>query len=590
MNPARKPLILLVDDTPANLGVLFELLKGYGFKVSVAEDGESALEQVNYARPDLILLDVLMPLIDGFTTCERLKAQPETREIPVIFMTALTDTVDKVKGFELGAVDYITKPFQQEEVLARIRTHLSLQQLKASLKESEERLSHIIESAMDAIITLDQDGRILLFNRAAERVFRCSAGKAMGGPCKRFLSEELCQVLNGYVRGQPPGLKGPMWVPAGHKAVRADGSPFPIEATLSYAEASGQALHTIILRDIQERQRAEIERRQLQGLTCYLEEELRLAQGAEAVIGAAQGLRPIMEQLEPVAGTDATVLITGETGTGKEVIARAIHSRSKRKDRIMVKLNCAAIPKDLVESELFGHEKGAFTGAFTRKLGRFELADQGTLFLDEVGDLPLDLQAKLLRVLQEGEFERVGGTQTIKVDVRLIAATNRDLVQCMKDGSFRTDLYYRLHVFPIALPPLRDRKEDLPLLLQHFVHKYSEKYGKRIATIPVSAMTAWRAYAWPGNVRELEHRIERAVILSQGTELAVDQGLPQTPKETPALTRTETLEEAERAHILKVLEATGWRVAGKGGAAEVLGLKRGTLESRMKKLGIRRPV
>jgi formate hydrogenlyase transcriptional activator len=550
MNPARKPLILLVDDTPANLGVLFELLKGCGFKVSVAEDGESALEQVNYVRPDLILLDVLMPLMDGFTTCERLKAQPEIREIPVIFMTALTDTVDKVKGFELGAVDYITKPFQQEEVLARIRTHLSLQQLKASLKESEERLSHIIESAMDAIITLDQDGRILLFNRAAERVFRCSAGEAVGGPCKRFLSEGLCQVLNDYVRGKPPGLKGPMWVPAGDKAVRADGSPFPIEATLSYAEASGQALYTIILRDIQERQRAEIERRQLQGLAHYLQEELRLAQGAEAVISAAQGLRPIMEQVEQVAGTDATVLITGETGTGKEVIARAIHSRSKRKDRIMVKLNCAAIPKDLVESELFGHEKGAFTGALTRKLGRFELADQGTLFLDEVGDLPLELQAKLLRILQEGEFERVGGTETRRVDVRIIAATNRDLVRSAREGSFRADLYYRLNVFPITLPPLRSRKEDLPLLVQHFVRKYAEKYGKQIETVPQSIMTALYAHDWPGNVRELQHVLERAVILTRGAELAFEADFLD-PGNPPSAPRVETLEEVERAHILK---------------------------------------
>jgi PAS domain S-box-containing protein len=589
MNPARKPLILLVDDTPANLGVLFELLKGCGFKVSVAEDGESALEQVNYVRPDLILLDVLMPLMDGFTTCERLKAQPETREIPVIFMTALTDTVDKVKGFGLGAVDYITKPFQQEEVLARIRTHLALQQLKTSLKESEERLSHIIESAMDAIITLDQDGRILLFNRAAERVFRCSAGEAVGGPCKRFLSGGLCQVLNDYVRGKPPGLKGPMWVPAGHQAVRADGSPFPIEATLSYAEASGQALYTIILRNIQERQRAEIERRQLQGLAHYLQEELRLAQGAEAVIGAAQGLRPIMEQLEPVAGTDATVLITGETGTGKEVIARAIHSRSKRKDRIMVKLNCAAIPKDLVESELFGHEKGAFTGALTRKLGRFELADQGTLFLDEVGDLPLELQAKLLRILQEGEFERVGGTETRRVDVRIIAVTNRDLVRSAREGSFRADLYYRLNVFPITLPPLRSRKEDLPLLVQHFVRKYAEKYGKQIETVPQCIMTALYAHDWPGNVRELQHVLERAVILTRGAELAFEADFLD-PGNPPSALRVETLEAVERAHILKVLEATGWRVSGKQGAAELLGLKRSTLESRMKGLGITRPL
>ncbi|MGH8480028.1 MAG: sigma 54-interacting transcriptional regulator, partial [Gammaproteobacteria bacterium] len=513
MNPDRKALIMMVDDTPANLSVLSDLLSARGFKISVAEDGESALEQLQYVQPDLILLDVLMPRLDGFTTCRRLKERPETREIPVIFMTALTDTVEKVKGFELGAVDYITKPFQQEEVLARVSAHLALQQLKARLQESEARLERIIDSAMDAIVAVDDTGRILVFNHAAERVFRCRAEEAIGGPCQRFLSQALGRVLREYM--SEAGPKTPIWVPKGYAARRADGETFPVEATFSYAETNGRALYTVFLRDVEERQR-------LRGLNLYLQDELRGSQPEGDLVGASEGLRAVMENVRQVAATDASVLLLGETGTGKEVIARAIHASSTRKDQALITLNCAAIPRDLVESELFGHEKGAFTGALARKLGRFELADKGTLFLDELGELPLDLQAKLLRVLQEGEFERVGGTETRKVDVRILAATNRDLASRARDGSFRTDLYYRLSVFPITLPPLRSRKEDLSLLVQHFVRRYAEKYGKHIAAIPAHAMDTLEAHDWPGNVRELQHVIERAVILTRGAELAFD--------------------------------------------------------------------
>lgn len=592
----KQAVVLMVDDNPDNLGVLFELLNQNDFRVLVAEDGESALSQAEYVHPDLILLDILLPDMDGFTTCQHLKERPETREIPVIFMSALTDTVDKVKGFRLGAVDYITKPFQQEEVLARVSAHVTLHQLRKQLMESEQRLSRMVASAMDAIVTLDGKGLITLFNRAAKRIFRCSEADALGQPFERFLSKRCQQVLLDYLhQGQRDGNRlQPLWLPAGQSAVRADGEAFPIEATVSRAEANGQALYTVILRDIGERQRAEAERNRLRGLNLYLQQELRAAQGTDELIGASQGLQPVTTKVQQVAGTDATVLISGETGTGKELIAQAIHNLSARKDKVMVKLNCAAIPSGLVESELFGHEKGAFTGAIARKVGRFELADGGTLFLDEIGELSLDLQAKLLRVLQEGEFERVGGTRTLKVDVRIIAATNRDLAQRTKDGEFRPDLFYRLNVFPIPLPPLRERKDDVPLFIEHFVRRYAEKYGKRIKTVPGWVLDAMYQYHWPGNVRELQHVIERAVILTQDSELAFDNCLkdPSTTTATAALrngtTDVRPLQDVERAHILKALESTGWRVSGKNGAAEALGLKPTTLESRMKKLGIRR--
>ena len=586
---ANKSVILVVDDNPDNLGILFDLLSEQGFEILIAEDGESALQQADYVHPHLILLDILLPDMDGFTTCEQLKKRPDTKDIPVIFMSALTDTVDKVKGLQLGAVDYITKPFQHQEVLARVNTHLTLQRLKARLKESEERLSRIVESAMDAILTLDQTGHVRLFNRAAERVFRCTAHAAIGQSFEPFFTEETRKILNDYLQegesGQP--VRQAMWLPEGHTAMRADGEAFPIEATLSHAQTSGDALYTIILRDIEERKRAEAERQKLRGLNLYLEQELRAAHEVEEFIGSSRSLREVMRNVQQVADTEATVLITGETGTGKELIARAIHRLSARKDKVLVKLNCAAIPAGLVESELFGHEKGAFTGALARKIGRFELANGGTLFLDEIGELSLDLQAKLLRVLQEGEFERLGSSHTTTVNVRIVAATNRDLAKCVAAGEFRADLFYRLNVFPIPLPPLRERKDDLLVLVEHFVKRYATKYGKHIDTVPERMVTALQAYDWPGNVRELQHVMERAVILTQGHQLAFDEGFLHA-KAAELSSRVITLAEVERNHILKVLEDTGWRVSGKEGAAELLGLKPTTLESRMKKLGITR--
>jgi transcriptional regulator with GAF, ATPase, and Fis domain len=345
----------------------------------------------------------------------------------------------------------------------------------------------------------------------------------------------------------------------------------------------------MILRDIAAREQAEAEFNRLHGLNLYLRDEIQAEHDFEEMVGASAALRAVLGEVETVAGTQATVLVTGETGTGKELIARALHNRSARQAKPLIKLNCATIPANLAESELFGHEKGAFTGALARKLGRFELANGGTLFLDEVGELPLDLQAKLLRVLQEGEFERVGGSQTLKTDVRVVAATNRDLAQRCREGQFRSDLYYRLNVFPIQSPALRDRREDIPLLVRHFVQKYAASLGKTIETVPLTTLARLQAYSWPGNVRELQHVIERAVIVSRGSTLEFGDWLREPTAESGAgKASVTTLEEMEREHILKTLEITGWRVSGESGAARLLGLKPTTLEARMKKLGIER--
>ena len=308
--------------------------------------------------------------------------------------------------------------------------------------------------------------------------------------------------------------------------------------------------------------------------------------GFESIVGRSAALRRVLRQLEVVAPTDSGVLIQGETGTGKELIAEAIHNRSPRRDRPFIKVNCAAIPSGLLESELFGHEKGAFTGAIMRKPGRFELADKGTLFLDEVGDIPLELQAKLLRVLQEREFERLGSTRTQKVDVRVIAATHRDLKQMVAEGTFRSDLYYRLHVFPLSLPPLRDRREDIPLIVRHFVDKYCRQMNRHIETVSSRAWEVLTNYAWPGNVRELQNFIERAVILSPGTSLRAP--LEELTQETiySSQNHLSTLEEMEREHVVRALKESNWVTGGPKGAAAKLGMKRTTLAYRIRKLGI----
>jgi formate hydrogenlyase transcriptional activator len=322
----------------------------------------------------------------------------------------------------------------------------------------------------------------------------------------------------------------------------------------------------------------------------YLEDEIRSERGFEEVIGRSAAIRAVLQQIETVAPTDSTVLICGETGTGKELVARAIHERSARSSNAFVKLNCAAIPSGLLESELFGHERGAFTGAITQRIGRFELANHGTAFLDEIGEIPLELQPKLLRVLQEREFERLGSTRTLKTDARLIAATNRDLEECVKERIFRADLYYRLNVFPIYVPPLRERSEDIPLLVRHFAQHYARRMNRAIDTIPSETMEALVRHQWPGNIRELQNLIERSVILSKGPVLQVPlSGLNSGNGTSPDGARRRTLEEAEREHILATLKETKWLVSGPRGAAARLGMNRSTLQFRMKKLGILRP-
>jgi DNA-binding NtrC family response regulator len=493
--------ILVVDDIPANLGVLIETLSTAGYSVRVATDGESALEQARYAPPSLVLMDAMMPGVDGFETTRRMRGIATLAHTPVIFMTALSESQDKVRAFAAGANDYVTKPFQHEEVLARVQTHIARRALERELERANSELE----------------------TRVAART--------------RELEEALAQV---------------------------------------------EALKVRLQRENQ-----------------YLKQEIS-EQMSDAIVGKSPALRHALSQAALVAPTDASVLIRGETGTGKELIARALHERSSRREGPLVKLNCSAISAGLVESELFGHVKGAFTGAHDRRVGRFELAHNGTLFLDEVSELPLETQAKLLRVLQEREFEPVGSSKTQKVDVRIIAASNRDLAADSRSGRFRSDLYYRLNVFPIDLPPLRERGDDIPLLAHHFMQRSARKLGKRLERIAPDTLQLLTRHDWPGNIRDLQNVIDRAAILADSSELRVNWPLgPVAPQaaSSGATARVpdggqrevpHSLRELERRHFIDILRKTRGIIEGPNGAAQLLALKPSTARFRIRKLGIQR--
>jgi formate hydrogenlyase transcriptional activator len=384
--------------------------------------------------------------------------------------------------------------------------------------------------------------------------------------------------------------------------VRKDGSKFWANATISALREETGDLHgfAVVIRDMTIAHEAKVllekaywEVQQLKDKLAqekrYLESEIRSEHGFEEIVGKSQSIRYVLRQVEKVASTATTVLIQGETGTGKELIARAIHNLSSRREKTFVKLNCAAIPTGLLESELFGHERGAFTGAIMQKIGRFELAHQGTIFLDEVGEIPLDLQVKLLRVLQEQEFERLGSTRTQRVDIRVLAATNRDLARMVADKEFRSDLYYRLNVFPVTVPALRDRRDDIPALVNFFTKKYSRQHNKSIVRISDAMMNALCEYAWPGNIRELENVIERCIIISSSDTLELEGSLFEVRSEATLDPRSKTLEETERDLILRTLVECRWTLSGSSGAAAKLGVKRTSLQYKMKKLGITRP-
>jgi PAS domain S-box-containing protein len=471
------------------------------------------------------------------------------------------------------------------------RASAELERLRAEqrLQESEARYRDLYENAPTGYLTVGTDQRICDANRRATEMFGYSKDELVGACIHDFLPDtpegrsrsvavHLACMAGETVSGWQLEMRRkdgrPLWINLWVQADRdLDGTVQP-----------GRAIFI----DVTDRVVAEAERARLQQQNLYLQEEIKTAHNFEQIIGRSPALMAVLSEVGRVAPTDASVLISGETGTGKELIARAIHSASRRRDKPLIKVNCAALPAGLVESELFGHEKGAFSGAIARRLGRFELADGGTIFLDEVGELPVETQVKLLRVLQEREFDRVGGQSPIPVDVRVIAATNRDLLKEVGEKRFREDLYYRLNVFPVRIPPLRERRDDVPLLVHYLVERFTSRVGKRLDGVDRPTMQRLQDYPWPGNVRELENVLERAVILTTGPVLEIEQGLLTVQSTPPAGTQRPTLESMERDYILTVLRETDWVIDGLRGAARVLGLHPNTLRNRLKKLGLER--
>jgi len=856
--------ILIVDDEVSNLKLLTQLLSQQGYQVRPAERPQMAIDSALAHPPILILLDVKMPGMDGFEVCKFLKKDERTRDIPIIFISALQDVQDRVQGFEAGGVDFISKPFQEEEVLARVGTHLNLRILQLNLEqiidertaqtiESETRFRATFEQAAVGVAHVSTEGKFLRVNRkfcqivgySEEEMFGLSfqeithaddltddlvfVGELLNGEresyamdkryyrkdgaivwinltvsllfdrkgkAKYFVSvikdisdrkqaeealhqsyyfqrhlfktvpdaifsvgmpERIIEWANdsfgvlGYESNELIGKTGEKiysstedyeatgallqdTINAGQKTLRTesllrrengeifpaeinssifrikgeavsvtslvrdiserkqaeeslrtnrdflkhlisavpdaifsvkmperiinwandsfdvmgyedeefigrstkdffanpeeydmvgdlhrdairngenmirsevmvhhkDGSVFPVELTASFFKENKKVSHvTAFVRDITDRKQAENEakqsieeikklQKQLQAESTFLQEEIKLEHNFENIIGQSESLKYVLHRIEMVAPQHATVLILGETGTGKELIARAVHQLSSRSKRPLVKVNCAALPRELIESELFGRTKGAFTGATTTQAGRFEMANGSTLFLDEIGELPFELQAKLLRVLESGEFERLGSSHTLHSDVRIIAATNRNLEEEIEKNRFREDLWYRLKVFPITLPPLRERTEDIPMLTNSFVQLLARKMGKNADTIQISKriMQELKSYPWPGNVRELKHIVEGALITMNGNKLHFD--LPKNAK-TIGTSNFKSLEEMEREYILEILQAKNWKIEGKDSAASILGLNPSTLRSRLKKLDLKKP-
>ena len=560
-------------------------------------------------RYDVILMAFQFPDPNALQVVRELNLNVQ-QDTPVVLVCNEADEGLARQGLKFGASScLVQRPgylFQLPWELEQAYAQADLRRREAALHASEERSRAILNAIPDLMFLLDRDGTYLDYHVSDESFLLKPASEFIGKKYTDVLPPDLAARISwSFVEvrqsEKPVRLEYTLPVPQGVRAYEA-----------SIVQCDGDKVLTIV-RDITQRKEAEESLKkaldevkrlkdQLHQENIYLKEEIHGASNFGEIIGHSESLRRVLHQAEQVAPLDTTVSILGETGTGKELLAHAIHKLSRRSNNALVKVNCAALPGTLIESELFGHEKGAFTSADARRIGRFEIANGGTIFLDEVGELPLDLQTKLLRVLEEGEFERVGGSHTLKVDVRVVAATNRNLEEAVRKGAFRSDLYYRLSIFPITLPPLRERKEDIPVLVTHLVKQLGKKLGKTIDAIPQDTMAKLRNYPWPGNVRELRNVIERAVIITRGTKLSLLDDLDSQALElnlheqiaahaalVDPVAAGETLEQTEYKLILRTLKNVHWKVEGPGGAAELLNLHPSTLRSKMRKLGIERP-
>ena len=631
--PPREPLakILVVDDEAKNVKLMEALLSPRGYAIITAYNGQEALAQVKQEQPDLVLLDILMPVMDGFEVCKRLKDDPDTRLIPIVIMTALGQREDRIKGIEAGADDFLTKPINRDELLARIRTALRMKQTIerkiAGLVEVNQRLAKTVDQE-DALRVLLESTNQLFSSEGASVAFLDGVREcltftiAVGGARIEQHQLKLGQGIIGWVAqtdrgavcndvtGDPRFFNG-VDRATGFRTrsilcapIHQDGQVIGALEAVNTTNAEGFSQEDLqLLTALCGLAAAAIDRTKilnnLRNARAAFEEVI---QDRYHLVGEeSPAMQATLHLARTVAAANTTVLLLGESGTGKEVVARAIHQWSPRADQAFVAVNCTALTPELLESELFGHEKGAFTGANALKKGKFELAEGGTIFLDEIGDLAPNLQVKLLRVLQEREFQRVGGTKDIRLDVRILAATNQNLRRAVQSKAFREDLYFRLNVVSLTLPPLRERPEDIAVLVNYFIERYSREVKRIRMDIDQDALEALQAYPWPGNVRELENAIERAVVLSPGTDITladlpteVRYSHPLSTSDGNGGTQQFTIDEVrpmaeavdayQRALILKAFEVTN---DSQTKAAKLLGLPQPSLSRMMKRLRLR---
>jgi PAS domain S-box-containing protein len=624
----HKGSILVIEDEGASLNQLMAILREDGYAVHSANEGELGLQVVKQTLPDLVLVAVSMLGTDGYQWAASMRTDSITRAIPVVFIMSIDQPINQAKSLVSGAVDYVTKPFDAEEVLWRIQTHISLRRLRENLeamvpkratqpittneeleralqeikvlsqvtgrkhaeektREREAELRQVLDLAPQHIVVLGPEGNRLYSNQAALNYYGLTLEQWRSCDPRRLFHPDDCERMTS---GAHIKIVSASSHEAEARLLRHDGKyHWFLFRRNPLRDGQGRITQWYVAAtDIEDRKQAE---QRVEGENLALRDEIVRSSMFEEIVGSSDGLRQVLVQVSKVAPTSSTVLILGETGTGKELIARAIHNGSTRSGRAFIRVNCAAIPPSLIASELFGHERGAFTGALQRRMGRFESAEGGTMFLDEIGELPADAQVALLRVLQEREFERVGGNQTIRVDVRVLAATNRDLNAAVGEGAFRQDLFYRLNVFPIRLPALRERLDDIQLLVEYLIDRYARKAGKKIRAISKETLELLQAYDWPGNIRELQNVIERAVIVCEGETFSVDETwLARADRKAyvPSAPLVANLVEREKEMVETALREAKGVIGGPTGAASKLGIPRQTLESKIRKLGINR--
>ncbi len=574
--------ILVVDDIIVNLKLLSDVLIRHGYTVRPAANGKSALKAIQRLLPDLILLDIVMPEMSGFDVCCALKADERTRHIPVIFISALNEVVDKVKAFEYGAVDFISKPFQEDEVLARVRTHLTIHRLQREIQHQTIRFQMLSEAASEGIV-IHEGGQIVDVNHTCEQLFGYTHDEFLELPVNTLFSAEYRDIAVAHLH---TGNEHPYEA----QGLKRDGTSFPIDVQMRQWERNGVRTHVTTIRDVSLQKAIEEENRSLYSENIALKSSLKDRYRLGGIIGKSQVMQALYELMMNAAASEHNVVIYGESGTGKELVAQTIHAMSTRQQRMFVPVNCGAVSEALFEREFFGNRKSAFTGADHDKPGFLDAAHQGTLFLDEVGELSAAMQVKLLRAVETGEYIPVGDNTSKHADIRIISATNRHLKSLLQQGVLRDDFFYRLHIIEIQVPPLRERKEDIPLLIEHFLKSLYP--DGRIQRLPAEIEALFYHYDWPGNVRELQNKLKRYVSTGQVDLAPLSQAAPFSVSPFPAPARTialpenaghtlhDAVEALEKQMITEALAHNRWH---KGNTAKMLAIPRKTLQRKMAK-------